>query len=113
MNVSVVVVYVSGGHDRTKEEATKQYFDVSQLYIHRRYQTDTGYGHDIAVIRLSRPAFLNEAVGLVCLPKQNHRVAIDKMCYLTGDFRLVDEQYFYFMKWPPLWRRAAFCNTRF
>ena len=61
-----------------------QYFDVSQLYIHKRYLTFSGYGHDIALIRLSRPAVLNQAVGLVCLPKQNERVAIGKKCYLTG-----------------------------
>ena len=62
----------------------RQYFDVSQLYIHKRFQTDTGYGHDIALIRLSRPAVLNREVGLVCLPKQNQRVEVGKGCYLTG-----------------------------
>lgn len=62
----------------------RQYFDVSQLYIHKRFQTDTGYGHDIALIRLSRPAVLNRGVGLVCLPKQNQRVEVGTDCYLTG-----------------------------
>jgi len=75
---------VLGEHDRAKEEETRQYFDVSQLYMYKRYQTDSGYGHDIALIRLSRPAILNQAVGLVCLPKQNERVTIGKLCYLTG-----------------------------
>lgn len=75
---------LAGAHDRTKQEVTEQYFEVSQLYIHKRYQTNSGYGHDIALIRLSRPAILKEAVGLVCLPKQDNRVAVGKTCYLTG-----------------------------
>ena len=80
------LVSILGEHDRTKPtEPTRQYFDVSQLYMHKRYQTDSGYGHDIALIRLSRPAVLNQAVGLVCLPKQNQRVAVGKLCYLTGN----------------------------
>lgn len=75
---------VLGVHNRSQMESTRQYFDLSQLYIHKRYQTYTGYGHDIALIRLSRPAVLNGAVGLVCLPGQNQRIAVDKLCYLTG-----------------------------
>lgn len=75
---------ILGVHDRSQEESMRQYFDVSQLYIHKRFQTDTGYGHDIALIRLSRPAVLNRGVGLVCLPKQNQRVEVGKVCYLTG-----------------------------
>ena len=54
------------------------------MYVNRFYQTISGYGHDIALIKLSRPAILNKDVNLVCLPKQNNRVAIGKMCYLTG-----------------------------
>ena len=68
-----------------KKEETRQYFEVSQMYIHEQYQTSSGYGHDIALIRLSRPAELNEAVGVVCLPEQDKRVGIGKMCYLTGN----------------------------
>lgn len=68
-----------------KKEETRQYFEVSQMYIHEQYQTSSGYGHDIALIRLSRPAELNEAVGVVCLPEQDKRVSTGKMCYLTGN----------------------------
>ena len=76
---------MAGAHDRTKQEETDQYFEVSQLYIHKQYQTTSGYGHDIALIRLSRPAVLNKAVSLVCLPEQNKRVAVGEMCFLTGN----------------------------
>ena len=73
-----------GDHDWAKKEPTEQYFEVSQLYLNRLYQKFSGYGHDIALIKLSRPAILNKDVNLVCLPKQSNRVAIGKMCYLTG-----------------------------
>lgn len=76
---------MAGAHDRTKREDTDQYFEISQLYVHKRYQTDSGYGHDIALIRLSRPAVLNKIVGLVCLPEQDSRVAVHTACYLTGN----------------------------
>ena len=76
---------LAGAHDRTKQEKTDQYFEVSQLYIHKRYQTISGYGHDIGLIRLSRPAVLNKTVGLVCLPEQDNRVAVNTLCYLTGN----------------------------
>jgi len=84
INKQQKVLLLVGAHDREKQEDTKQYFEISQLYIHKQYQTSSGYGHDIALIRLSRPTVLNEAVGLVCLPEQDSRVAVDKMCYLTG-----------------------------
>jgi len=79
-----ITIILAGAHDQTKQEDTDQYFEISQLYIHKQYHTSSGYGHDIALIRLSRPAVLNKAVGLVCLPEQDRRVAVGKMCVLTG-----------------------------
>ena len=45
-----------------------------------------GYGNDIALIKLSRPAMLNTRVGLACMPsgKETDRVVPGKMCYITG-----------------------------
>jgi len=75
---------ILGEHDRTKAEGMEQYFDISQCCIHKRFDLKVSYGYDIAVVRLSRPAILNRAVSLVCLPKQNDRVEVGKLCYLTG-----------------------------
>ena len=80
--------FLTGEHDRTKDEGKEQYFDVSQLYLNKHFQTYSGYGHDIALIRLSRPAILNRYVSLACLPRQNERVATGKLCYLTGKAHL-------------------------
>ena len=63
--------------------------------MHNRYQTDSGYGDDIALIRLSKPAVLNQEVGLVCLPKQNQRVVVGKLCYLTGNLKILKKPCFY------------------
>ena len=84
MVTGLLILFFTGQHDRIKDEHTKQVFDVSQLFKHKSYLTYTGYGHDIALMRLSRPAVLNEAVNLVCLPKQGQRVKTGQLCYLTG-----------------------------
>ena len=86
--VCLCVFFLTGEHNRTKDEGTEQYFDVSQLYLNKHFQTYSGYGHDIALIRLSRPAILNPYVSLACLPRQNERVATGKLCYLTGNAHL-------------------------
>lgn len=75
---------VLGEHDRSKEEGTEQYFNASQCCIHQSFQLETSYGFDIAIVRLSNAANLTRAVGLVCLPEQNHRVVVGQMCYLAG-----------------------------
>lgn len=87
-NLTLLFFFLTGEHDRTKDEGTEQYFDVSQLYLNKHFQTYSGYGHDIALIRLSRPAILNRYVSLACLPRQNERVATGKLCYLTGNVHL-------------------------
>ena len=84
----LLLFFLTGEHNRTKDEGKEQYFDVSQLYLNKHFQTYSGYGHDIALIRLSRPAILNRYVSLACLPRQNERVATGKLCYLTGNAHL-------------------------
>ena len=78
---------MAGEHDRTKSEGTEQYFDISQWCIHGRFDVDLdeSYGYDIGLIKLSRSAIMDKTVGLICLPKQNERVPVGKLCYLTGN----------------------------
>ena len=46
-----------------------------------------GYGNDIALIKLSRPAILGARVGVACLPSGDptDRVAPGTKCFLSGD----------------------------
>ncbi|XP_020917704.1 elastase-1 [Exaiptasia diaphana] len=73
-----------GAHNRSEKEAAVQTFGIDKMDINRRFLTDKGYGYDIALIKLSRPAVLNFAVGLACLPKQDDRIPVGTTCYLTG-----------------------------
>ena len=73
-----------GVHDRSVSDQV-QTISVSEIQINRKAMTD-GYGNDIALIKLSRPAILNARVGLACMPSGNKtdRVTPGTMCYLTG-----------------------------
>lgn len=73
-----------GVHDRSVSNQV-QTISVSEIHIHRRAMTD-GYGNDIALVKLSRPALLNTRVGLACMPsgKKSDRVTPGTMCYVTG-----------------------------
>ena len=75
---------VLGAHDWSKNESTTQIFGIDKMVVNRRFLTDKAYGYDIALIKLSRPAVLNFAVGLACLPKQDDRVPVGTKCYITG-----------------------------
>ena len=42
--------------------------------------------NDIALLKLQKPARLNQKVGIVCLPKENEPPTPDMICYVTGQF---------------------------
>ena len=73
-----------GVHDRSVLDQI-QTINVSEIHINSRAMTE-GYGNDIALVKLSRPAMLSARVGLACMPsgKKTDRVAPGTMCYLTG-----------------------------
>lgn len=62
-----------------------QNINVSEIHIHNQAMTE-GFGNDIALIKLSRPALLGGIVGLACLPKGDNadRVAPGTKCFVTG-----------------------------
>lgn len=39
-----------------------------------------------ALIRLNRPAVLNEQVSLICLPNQGYNIPARKRCYAAGNY---------------------------
>ena len=62
-----------------------QSIGLSEIHINNRAMTK-GYGNDIALLKLSRPALIGGRVGLACLPSGDltDRVAPGTKCFLTG-----------------------------
>ena len=71
-------------HDRRVSDQV-QSIAVSEIHIHIKAMTK-GFGNDIALLKLSRPALLGGRVGLACLPKGDitDRVAPGTKCFVTG-----------------------------
>ena len=79
-----------GAHYRQGEKSqTKQDFDVAEIILHPKY--DIHESHDIALVKLTRPALFTYAVRPVCLPDKNTRLPFDnpgRNCWVTGWGRL-------------------------
>ena len=87
-------LYRLGAHYRTDSYGhvgTEQDIDVAEIFTHENYHSPMRYGHDIALLRLSKPAKLGKGVGLVCMPDSNLPLPLDdlnKKCWITGFGRL-------------------------
>ena len=75
-----------GAHYRSSTTGTEQDFKVEKIINHKDYKKPRGMAHDIAMLKLDRPAQINETVGLACLPPYSQNVAEidDKSCWVTG-----------------------------
>ncbi|KAK2570101.1 CUB and peptidase domain-containing protein 1 [Acropora cervicornis] len=77
-----------GAHYRTSNVGTEQDFDVERIVDHHSYKKPDGMANDISLLKLRKPAQLNRAVNLACLPGSSGSVAAGKMCWVTGFGRL-------------------------
>ena len=57
--------------------------DVAAVCYHENFAL-RHLRHDVAVLKLSKPAVLRDKVGTVCLPKSGQQVASGTKCYITG-----------------------------
>ena len=74
-----------GAHYRTSSNTgTEQDFEVEKVINHHSYKRPYGMAHDISLLKLRRPANLNRAVNLACLPGSDGGVEDGKMCWVTG-----------------------------
>ena len=48
-----------GGHKRKSKVGSEQDFKVSKIILHPSYHKPKRYSHDIALLKLERPAVLN------------------------------------------------------
>lgn len=73
-----------GGHKRRGPEETEQVLEVERIINHHSYKRPYGMAHDIAMLKLRRPAQINQHVGMACLPGSSGRVSDGKNCWVTG-----------------------------
>ncbi|XP_007491282.1 chymotrypsin-like elastase family member 3B [Monodelphis domestica] len=82
---------VLGEYDRSLEEGEEQVIPINSddLFVHEKWNSNcVSCGNDIALIKLSRSAQLNDEVQLGCLPPANLILPNEKPCYVTGWGRL-------------------------
>ncbi|XP_006868535.1 PREDICTED: plasminogen-like isoform X2 [Chrysochloris asiatica] len=68
---------ILGAHKEMKLEADVQEIEVAKLFVQPARA-------DIALLKLSRPAIINDIVIPACLPPPNYVVADRTECYITG-----------------------------
>ena len=77
-----------GAHFRLSASiGTEQDFDVIKIIQHESYHSPNRYSHDVALLKLSRPAKVGKGVGLVCLSDNRFQLPFDaanKTCWISG-----------------------------
>nr|XP_033777919.1 chymotrypsin-like elastase family member 3B isoform X2 [Geotrypetes seraphini] len=82
---------VVGEYDRSKEEGAEQRLPVNgnDIFVHPQWDSAClSCGNDIALIKLSGMAVLNDKVKLGCLAPPNEILANGYPCYISGWGRL-------------------------
>jgi len=72
-----------GEHDLVNIDGTEQLRNVSELILHPKYDRKTDM-HDVALMKLSKPVILNNAVKLACVPKFYTKIEEGSSCILSG-----------------------------
>ncbi|XP_029434135.1 chymotrypsin-like elastase family member 3B [Rhinatrema bivittatum] len=82
---------VVGEYDRSEEEGAEQRIPVNagDIFVHPRWNNFcVACGNDVALIKLSRNAELNDKVKLGCLAPAGEILANEYPCYISGWGRL-------------------------
>ena len=74
---------ISGDHNLNSEDGTEQVFNVSRIIVHGGYNTITN-DNDIALVRLSEKATIDDYVNTVCLPEARRILQTGTRCRITG-----------------------------
>ncbi|EDO37083.1 predicted protein [Nematostella vectensis] len=77
-----------GAHNRRANLGMEQDIKVEKIIMHPGYRKPVGLAHDIALIKLLKPANLNRHVNLVCLPDAVPAPTDGTRCWITGWGRL-------------------------
>ncbi|MEE6482425.1 hypothetical protein FKM82_013238, partial [Ascaphus truei] len=82
---------VLGEYDRNVEEGAEQYIPVNSkdIFVHPNWSMAcVSCGNDVALIKLSRAAVLNDKAQLGCLPPGGQVLTNNYPCYISGWGRL-------------------------
>ncbi|XP_072471658.1 proproteinase E-like [Notamacropus eugenii] len=82
---------VLGEYDRSTEEGEEQVIPVNSdgLFVHEKWNSNcVACGNDIALVKLSRSAQLNDKVQVACLPPAGAIPPNEEPCYISGWGRL-------------------------
>ncbi|GCB66848.1 proproteinase E-like isoform X2 [Scyliorhinus torazame] len=80
---------VLGEYDRDVNEGGEQVISPSKFVVHPGWSMNcVACGNDIALIKLSTPAFLNDKVQVACIPPAGYLLPNNFYCYITGWGRL-------------------------
>ncbi|KAJ7355070.1 Chymotrypsinogen B [Desmophyllum pertusum] len=69
-----------GAHSRTNDG---EVFRVSRVIKHEQFSMQH-LRHDVALLKLSKPATLGGKINTICLPQHGSRVSPGTTCYVTG-----------------------------
>uniref|UniRef100_A0A673BSR7 pancreatic elastase n=1 Tax=Sphaeramia orbicularis TaxID=375764 RepID=A0A673BSR7_9TELE len=76
---------VLGDHNINSHEGREQYMSVSRVYLHPNWNSNNvAGGWDIALLRLSSDATLNNYVQLGALPPSGQVLPHNNPCYISG-----------------------------
>ncbi|GCB66846.1 hypothetical protein scyTo_0015048 [Scyliorhinus torazame] len=80
---------VLGEYDRAALEGGEETIAAAKIFVHPQWNPSClSCGNDIALIKLSKPATLNDKVKPACIPPSGDIFANDYPCYVTGWGRL-------------------------
>ena len=74
---------ILGEHDLKTTSGNEQNIPIADIIFHPAYNP-SNYENDLALIKLSRKARLNDMVKTACLPDQNTTFATGTKCYIAG-----------------------------
>lgn len=77
-------IFRLGAHKRKQSVGTEQLMEIEKIISHQSYRRPYGMAHDIAMIKLAKPARIGKYVNLACMPGSSGSVADGKECWVTG-----------------------------
>jgi len=80
-NFTITCLSFQGAHRRVGEGVE---YDIRKIIVHEGYIGGVHKDHDIALLKLAKPALLDKTVNTICLPKHNEIVPVGNKCYVTG-----------------------------